>query len=70
MTFSAYWNRLCESTPQLRDPETAMRLTVASLRVALQRAYHQGRSDELADMKQRAGIEASDIPDFFKGLFG
>ncbi len=70
MTFAVYWERLCEATPQLRDPEAAMRITVASLRKSLERAYHRGGCDKVDDMRRDAGIEAIDMPDFFKGLFG
>lgn len=69
MTFAAYWQRLVAATPELADPEARMTITAASLRRTVERAYNQGRDDQLAGMRDQAGIEASDMPDFFKDLF-
>ena len=69
MSFENYWEQLCRANPPLRDPDQVMRLTVASLRKAIERAYHQGRADEKEALKRDAGIDESDMPDFFKELF-
>jgi 20S proteasome alpha/beta subunit len=70
MSFENYWEQLCRANPPLCDPDEAMRITVASLRKAIERAYHQGRADALVEkLKQDTDIDESDMPDFFKGLF-
>ena len=67
MTFEAYWQRLQNATPGLRDPEGTMTIRVEKFRDVVRRAYEQGRLDTLEDACEK---QASSMPDFMKKLFG
>jgi len=67
MTFEAYWSRLQNATPGLRDPEGTMSIRIATFREVVRRAYEQGRVDALEDAADR---HTSSMPDFMKKLFG
>ena len=77
--FKAYWDRLCRATPQLKDPETKMTITVASLQKQLEKAFNEGRKHPIKTHKEAADEFAafgkkSDplgaVEDIFGGMFG
>ena len=73
--FKAYWDRLCRATPQLNDPETKMKITVASLQEQLEKAFNEGRKHPIKTHKEAADEFAAvgrkpDIGDIFGGMFG
>lgn len=67
MTFDAYWQRLQNATPGLRDPEGTMTIRVETFHAVVRRAYEQGRADALEDVAEQ---RTSSMPDFMKKLFG
>ena len=48
MSFSMYWKRKCDATPQLQDEDAKLTITTGSLRKEIEKAYRQGRADERA----------------------
>lgn len=65
MSFDAYWKRLIDATPGLRDTGAVMRISVLNFRMAIRGAYETGRNDEAEAIAREA---RSLMPDFFKGL--
>lgn len=71
MSFKAYWERRCQSTPQLRNEENKMTMTVAAFRVAQERAYQAG-VDDLSEAADAFGKikRRNPITDIFDDIFG
>lgn len=44
-SFDAYWERLCRATPQLRNPDAKMTISVVAFRKAIQKSFKAGGSD-------------------------
>ena len=70
-----YWGRLCRSTPQLQDADTVMRLNVASLRKAIDKAYQEGFREGAQVGDAEAGRVPSEqakrnVDAFFDAFFG
>ena len=73
--FKAYWDRLCCATPPLKDPETKMKISVASFQEQLEEAFNEGRKHPIKTHKEAADEFAAigrkpDIGDIFGGMFG
>jgi hypothetical protein len=67
MSFDAYWKRLTDATPGLRNHGGSMRIGVLAFREAIRRAYETGRADALDDASEQ---QASSMPDWMQKLFG
>lgn len=65
MTFTAYWQKLCDRNPQLSDSETKMTITAASLWRQLEAAYNAGRDSVPSSTAARPPLD--DLFNFRKG---
>jgi hypothetical protein len=70
MTFEDYWKRLTAATPGLTRHDNSMRISVLSFKIAVSKAYRQGRDDELEELRQRSGVDDNATLDFLNGIWG
>lgn len=56
-TFADFWRDLCAANPDLSDPETRLKMTVAELERLLHRSWDRG-------------VASTPMPSVFESLFG
>jgi len=77
MNKDRYWDKLKRATPQLKDPETKMTISVAELKKVVQRAFEAGRLEDPPKTREEAakefaklGRKKSPMESIFKDMFG
>lgn len=76
MNFNQYWTKLTKSNKSLSNPDTEMKISVASFKKQLEKAFKAGRAKttaqaakEFEDLGKKPNVTDS-FDDMFKGIFG